>query len=230
MAFVDWLTFNNGFNGSGGYPPLGTTNSFFGGSTALVMSGEVGHGVDAGGQTASANAVPDTLSKGFTSGRIRTLINPVVSGPANHGLICMMSANNMQEGMGSKGYAVMLDSIFSDNKAVLVRMNDGISISLGGIPSSSYSLLGQSSNSLWTQNTVYGLEIEWHVNSLIPGIHLIGRFGTMDDFSDLTIFAEAFDASAHSQLTTVGEGPYANLSTNSLIVAFDQTQLFSMTP
>lgn len=132
--------------------------------------------------------------------------------------------------MGNKGYAVMLDSVFFNNKAVLVRMNDGISGSIGGAGGTSYSLLGQSANGIWTQNTVYAIEIEWHVNTLIPGIHLIGRFGTLDDFSNLTIFAQAFDATAHSQLTTVGEGPYANLSTNSLIVAFDNTQLYSMTP
>ena len=229
MAFSDWLTFNNGFNG---YiePALGLTTSYFAGSSALVMSGAGGHGFDAAGITASANAVANTLPHGFTSGKIRTLINPVLSGPANHGLICMQSASNMQGGVGAKGYAVMLDSVFFDNKVVLVRMNDGASPSLGSALGSTYSFLGQTGTDVWTENNVYTLELEWHVNTLIPGVHIIGRFGTLTDFSDLTVFAEAFDGTSHSQLTSVGEGPYANLSTNGLIVAFDNTQLFSMVP
>ena len=230
MSFSQWLTFNNGFNGYLGQPALGLTTTYFGLSSALVMSGNQLHGFDLAGITASANAVPDTLPHGFLSGKIRTLINPVHSGPANHGLICMQSASNMQRGLSSRGYAIMLDSILFSNKVVLVRMNDGIDASLGGSLGSTYSFLAQSANGLWTENNIYAIEIEWHVNTLIPGVHVIGRFGTASDFSGMTVIGEAFDGTSHSSLTSVGEGPYADLSTNELIVAFDNTQLFSMVP
>ena len=228
MSFSDWLTFANGFVGYFGEPAIGTTTSWFP-TRALVMA-SISGSYDAGGSIASANAVPNTLPKGFTSGKLRTLINPVISGPSNHGLICMQSADNMQGGLNSKGYAVMLDSILFSNRLVLVRMNDGISASLGGALGSSYSALGYSANGVWVQNTIYALEIEWHVNTLIPGTHVIGRFGTMTDFSDLTVFAEVFDNTSHAVLTSVGEGPYAMVASNPVLVTFDNTQLFSMTP
>lgn len=230
MSFSDWTVFNNGMNGTGGQPSAGVSTTYFGGSSALVFSGAGGHGLDDGGLQASASAVPNTLTTGITSGKIRTLITPVLSGPANHGLICMQSSLDMQAGHGYKGYAVMLDSVFFDEKVVLVRMNDGISPSLGGALGSNYSLLGQTANDVWIQNNVYGLEIEWHVDTALGGIHVIGRFGSATDFSDLTTFAECLDTTSHAQLTTVGEGPYAALSTNGLIVAFDNVLLTRMTP
>jgi hypothetical protein len=142
----------------------------------------------------------------------------------------MQSAEDMEPSYGRKGYAVMLDSIFFSNKLVLVRMNDGISPSLGGALGSSYSFLGDSATDMWTENNVYALEIEWHVDTALGGIYVIGRFGYESDFSDLTAFAQCLDATGHAQLTTVGEGLYADLSTNNLIVAFDNTQLISLTP
>jgi hypothetical protein len=230
MAFGEWTVYNNGMNGLGGQPAAGISLTYFSGSSSLVFSGAGGHGVDDGGDQASANAYPSGLPKGFTSGKMRTLINPVQSGPANHGLMRMQSATNMQAGHDSKGYAIMLDSLLFNNKVVLVRMNDGISPSLGGALGSSYTLLGLTSDDIWTENNIYAIEIEWYVNVLIPGTHVIGRFGTMSDFSDLTVFAEVFDNSSHAVITSIGEGPYASLTTNGLIVAFDNTQMISMIP
>ncbi len=232
MAFEDWIVYNHGLNGSGGQPDVGTTTSYFGGSTALVMAGEVGHGVDASGLGASANVIPDTFSKGFLHGKLRTLINPVVSNPANHGILCMQSAEDMQGGMGSKGYALMLDSLLAAGKVILVRLNDGISASFGGDVLSTYSVMGSSVSGLWSENTVYGLELEWHVDTALGGIYLIGRFATQANFSDLITVVECLDATSHAQLTTVGEGLYANLSTedDTMIVAFDNTRLVSMVP
>src|SRR3977135_1317177 len=117
MAFADWIVHNHGLNGRGGQPNMGTTTSYFGGSSALVMAGQTGHGVDASGIAASANIVPDTFPKGFLHGKLRTLINPVVSGPANnYGILCMQSAEDMQGGTGAKGYAVMLDSYLLEKR------------------------------------------------------------------------------------------------------------------
>ena len=91
MSFSDWAVYNHGFDGYSGNPSVGTTINYFGGSDALVFSGGIGHGFDTGGDGASANVIPTTFSIGFLHGKLRTLINPVLSGPANHGLICMQS-------------------------------------------------------------------------------------------------------------------------------------------
>lgn len=224
-----WTVYNNGFNGTGGEPAAGISTTYFAGENSLVFSGHSAHATDDGAVTASANVVPEDLPKGVLHGKLRTHINPVVSGPANHGLICMQSALNMQAGHAAKGYAVMLDSVFSNNRFVLVRMNDGVSASLGGALGSTYSLLGESAVAQWVQNTVYTLEIEWHVDTVLGGIYVIGRRGTQSDFSDLTTFATCLDATAHAQLTSLGEGPYACLATNSLIVAFGTIRLYALT-
>ena len=92
--------------------------------------------------------------------------------------------------------------------------------------------MGSSASDVWQENTVYGLEIEWHVDTALGGIYLIGRFATQTDFSDLTTFTECLDATSHAQLITVGEGLYASLATDddAMIVAFDNTRLVRMTP
>jgi hypothetical protein len=230
MTFANWSIYNNGLNGYQENPAAGITQSYFHGRKALVFSGDQGHGMDAGGITASANALRTDLPHGLLHGKLRTLINPVLSGPANHGLLCLQSALNMQGGQSAQGYALMLDSLFFDNKVVLARMNDGIAPSIGGALGSTYTLLGQSSRGVWEENHVYSLEIEWHVETLLGGVHLIGRFGTQADFSDLAVIAESVDATSHASLTSVGEGVYANLSTNALIVAFTNILLVQQTP
>ena len=237
MAFSDWITGlggpnspTNDLDGSGGYPALATsTLTPIESSNTLAISGS---GLAGGGSSISNStagwAIQNVKPKGFLSGKIRCLINPVDSNPANHGVFSMASSTDMSVLSGMEGYGVILDSILSNNNVRLIHITSGSSTSLGSAAGSTYKLLGSTTSSVWTEDNIYSIELEWHVDARLNGVHLIGRFGVGNDFANLTTFAEVIHTGNATTGPSVGEGIFCNKSINTMAVLFDKIQVFEM--
>jgi len=224
MALSDFITNSGNFNGNGPYPALGqTTVTPIAGTKSLAMASTAGEASNSVGYI-----IQDVQPHGFLSGKIRCFINPVVSGPANHGVFAMASSTDLLGGSGTKGYACLLDSVFFNNNAQIVYFEDGISGSIGGAGGSSYTSLGQSSNGIWSTGTPVAIELEWHVNiAVLNGVHVIGRFGS--DFNNLAVFAEGIHVGPTAATgPSSGEGVFAKKITNTMSVLFDSVQVFEM--
>jgi hypothetical protein len=145
----------------------------------------------------------------FLHGKLRTLINPVnASGPAIWSSV-YAKCGGYARGIRVKGYALMLDSLLARGRKSSVRMNDGISASL--------EVMFSRVTVLWTVlRMVFGMKIRsmvlsWNGVDEALGIYLLGRFATQAN-SRSYYRCQCLDATS-AQLTTVGEGLYAQLST-----------------
>lgn len=232
MSLSDFITGSGNLNGNAGYPAFGVTSMTpLSDTFSLSMAGD---GLSGGGSLISNStagyAIQNIQPHGFLSGKIRCLINPVISAPANHGVFAMATSTNMSVLSGTEGYGVILDSILNQNKVQLIHITSGSSPSVGGGAGSTYTNLGESSHGVWTQNNVYSIELEWHVDiARLNGVHLIGRFGVGNDFNSLSTFAEVIHTLPNAVVgPSSGEGVFCNKSTNTLAVLFDKIQVFEM--
>ena len=151
MAFSDWVVYNSGFTGSqttdDTYDVHGTlisrnTTNFPGCNLWPIGDPRyfaMGHPTISTHVLATCNMVPNgtTLGRGFTSGIFQVETNLVCStingvaipsAPMNWGVACMMNTANIT--VGGECYAVIMDTINFSNVVRLIKMTNGISLSL----------------------------------------------------------------------------------------------------
>jgi hypothetical protein len=162
------------------------------------------------------------LAKGLEQGRLRTLVQPKSSSGNGYGfgLVCMGSADNIGT---INGQFYRFEFLMSGSYS-LTRGDFSTLSNVSATP------LITASTTL-TQNTVYGMQIEWIVDlTNIGGIYFALKKGTAINFSDLALLTQLTDGSEGKLVSSNNEGVYLRgyLTATNAIVSFDQTQLYNL--
>lgn len=183
-------------------------------SKCLVMAG-AGVGTIRGAHTTRvSSAVRGQIT---FSARIRFAYD----GPGHAGICVLQDQQNMLPGAGI-AYALILDTIFFNNRLRLVQLTNGISGSPGGSLGSTYILLAETNTTFFASGSVQVLRLAWESDPVrLKGTRLRVWHGL-----SLASLVQLWDivytgAAAHVPTTSAGVGCIAHVATNNFISYFD---------
>jgi hypothetical protein len=142
-----------------------------------------------------------TGNKGFTRGRLRTLVKlPSGTTRTRAGIYCMASQADLTS-LGSAYYAcIQNDSFGGDRTLQLSKVTAGFDQEPPG------TTLGSVAHPAFTETATVALELEWVADAaVLGGTRLIVRQGSATDFSDLVDKIDITDVSS-PLVTSAGEG------------------------
>lgn len=219
MALADWTT-----NFSGVTVSLEIT-------TPLVGNGSLKHVVPAGSHT--ANMYLTNFAKGFTKGRIRTLLRYVVRPSANaqcgSGIIFMQSNLNPVT-TASNYYKFFLGPGTAGGSpgTQYWQLTKHTSRTLVQTPSN---ILVETSSETAANNDYWPIQIEWIVDLAgLGGTRLTASKGTKNstDFNTLATIYDHLDTST-PHTTSVGEGLFTvAYGTGVFTTIFDETSIYEL--
>lgn len=209
MAFSDWDFFG---------PPteaLQPSSAAIVGSSSLEVTGN--------NSQAWQGQLNSGFSRGFTIGKIRTLMNvESTSDPTNlyPGIFCMSESENVTA-ITNDLYAVAVNPNNVSGNVQLKKLNNGI------LDFDSESVLGSSQIDFTVGNTI-ALELEWLADvDQIGGVLLRVRTGTELDYSDLSEVITYVDVSS-PYTSTFAEGIMCHFQSGVgvSVILFDETIIF----
>jgi hypothetical protein len=172
-----------------------------------------------------------TANKGFTRGRIRTLLQLTAVGglpDAYAGIVCMQSQTDMSSTTGS-AYMGLLG--ISNQGLGQLRYWGKLFKTTGGFLGSWTTLATSTNTSLFTAGTTVAVQLEWVADSaVLGGVRLILSFGSQTDFSDLAEICDYTDTSSPLS-TAAAEGlMFRKIGTfgDNAEARFDQTTVVQM--
>lgn len=157
-----------------------------------------------------------SLVRGTTNGLIITQVYATEqnTGAYAFGLYCMGSNADLSSGIGNC-------YIFSFEKTTTVY-SAKIKKSTSGIGLSAFQALSAVSAAAWAPNTSFFIALSWVVSG--STITLVGKKGFLADYSDLSTIVSVVDSTSAFTSQSVGEGLWADSSTNNRFrVQFDQS-------
>lgn len=242
MPLANWTLLNDGFTGtsiavasppwsSNGviYPANGIFNpadvvhqdtgapfdAAIDSSKCLVMA-SLGAGTLRGAHaTRSSTAVRGQIT---CSVRIRAAFD----GPGQAGICVLQNQQSMLPGLGGIAYALILDTIFFNNRLRLVQLTNGISGSPGGALGTSYILLAETANAFFSSGVIQVLRLAWESDPVrLKGTRLRAWHGL-----SLASLVQLWDivytgTTAHVPTTSAGVGCIGEVVTNTFISYFD---------
>lgn len=159
-------------------------------------------------------------NKGYTLGKVRSRIKATGTGVYYGGLFCMASQADLRT--AGNGYALLFSTLGFDMEIVLQR--------LSGSGISSRNQLAISGTGQWAEGTPFTLELEWRYHAMLDAVHLIGRLGTLADYTDLVQLFEYVERS-FVYTTSVTEGLWVDTGASASVQAwFDTTEILEGTP
>ena len=153
------------------------------------------------------------------------------NGPGHAGIICLASSTNIDEGSGTRAYALVYDNILFSARFRLIQLNNGFSGSPGGAYGSSYTILAQSGWHLASASTVYTMALEWEVNqTYLYGARLHAFVSASPTLSEpylveWHVLYTSSDAWVPTGPVSGGSGAFCIGSTGSLKTYFDNTSI-----
>ena len=213
MAFADWVfeqTANATANLTATTPLFGSTSLELTMDSAVSNQGQAGYVMD--------SAVP----LGITRGKVRTLINKVVSGFASNlyigGVFCLAEDTDFGSNASTSAYMAHFD-----------EATDAISLRYTTLDAPSAGELFDQVDVGFVSGTTFGLELEWNLDfENIGGTHFIVRTGTMTDFSDLTEQINYVDSTVRTINGYEGIFMCQDFATTPGVWYFDQTSIFTI--
>jgi hypothetical protein len=174
-------------------------------------------------KSGSTAILPSKYERGFSKGRIRTLIrrNGITDTDESWSGIYFMSSS---EGIGTR--------VFLPEHVYQVVDKDA-SIKVIKVESFIPQEIHDTGISL-SDDMIYGFEVEWFLQSATEftpkRVRIDVRLGTATDFSDLTSIAVLFDDITPLEVS-VSEGLFAETETHSSVIsyAYDSTSVFKKT-
>ena len=242
MPLADWTLLNDGFTGTAiavgsppwsspnvAYPANGIFNPFdvtdidtgspfdiaVDSSKCLVMA-SLGAGTIRGAHTTR----PSTAVRGQIDcyARIRSGQN----GPGHMGVCVLQNQQSMLPGLGGIAYALILDTIFFDNRLRLVQLTNGISGSPGGSLGATYTLLAETAPGFFGLSTNQVLRLAWESDPVRRKGTRLRVWHGLSEAALIQLWDIVYTgATAHVPTTSSGVGCIAHVATNSFISYFD---------
>jgi len=157
---------------------------------------------------------------GLRIGEVRSLIYSLeqagTSGAYAFGMYCMGDESNLSLGLG-QCYLLKLDTTTNKRNLSIIKSTSGVGLS-------SFQTLSALSISAdhWAANTNFTMAFSWRVSGIATT--LIGKMGTLTDYSDLSTVICATDTTS-AFVSTIGEGFWGDSGTrNGLRVIWDYSQ------
>jgi hypothetical protein len=248
MPVADWTFYNSGMSGAQievpaptiTYPALGVFDPFdftdaisgrprdfaINNSKALVMAQEAGVGTLLAGYA----ALTDNQPHGFTQGRAvnNVRMHPIYNFPMHLGICVLQSQEDMSPEAGGKGYALIADTILSQNRFKLVQLNDGVSGSPGGALGTSYTLLDQTDDGAFSPGEIITMDLRFFSDpDVLKGVWLQAWVSRTSATMPVKLFEIVHAGGiAHVPETSEGEGVLMFSSTNTTIGYFDNLKLY----
>lgn len=158
-----------------------------------------------------------SLVRGTNNGLIVTQVYAVqLTTPLAYafGLYCMGSNTDLSSGIGNC-YIFSLETAVNVYTAVIKK-------STSGIGQSAFQTLSAVSAAAWAPNTSFFIALSWVVSGAT--ITLVGKTGFLTDYSDLSTIVSVVDSTSAFTSQSVGEGLWADSSTNNNFrVQFDRS-------
>lgn len=157
------------------------------------------------------------------------LINATYNGPGHAGIFGLASDPDLAEGGGGKGFALVLDTLFFNNRIRLYQINDGLSGGNGGAYPSSYTLLAETAINHFTDGQAVLLELEWESDPInLRGTRLQAWYaqggGDLTKLWDI-VYAGA-DAYVPDDVSDIaGAGVCLSMLTNQMIAYYDNVAI-----